>query len=101
MQGSIMQIKPEQGIITYNDINTSGGQSGSPVALVETDLNGRTRYRIIGIHVMHFGNDNCNAATLFDEEKCAFVKNTVIKWLYHFQEVSGKKYYFTLTDDVA
>ncbi len=37
MQGTIMDILPDKGLITYSDINTSGGQSGSPVALVETD----------------------------------------------------------------
>ncbi len=37
MEGTIKEINEVKNIITYDDLNTSGGQSGSPVALIEKD----------------------------------------------------------------
>ena len=43
----------------YDDINTSGGQSGSPVYKIVND-----KYYLVGIHVGYHESDNVNVAVV-------------------------------------
>ena len=70
MTGTIKEIRllPNgKTILLYNDINTSGGQSGSPVFLIREE-----KYYLIGIHV---GTANgMNVATGITKELRKWIK---------------------------
>ena len=66
MKGTIHEIKTmSQGgkIILYKNINTSGGQSGSPVILIKKKKDGTREYHIIGVHVCYSNSIKANIAT--------------------------------------
>ena len=77
MKGTIKEIRELQNgkkLILYDDINTSGGQSGSPVDLVK---NGR--YYTIGIHVGYAASINCNVATAITKDMHEWIMTTAHK----------------------
>ena len=65
MEGTIKAIKPLSNgmtLISYYDLDTTKGQSGSPVHLVRVK-DGVKRYYTIGIHVGYDESLNENIAT--------------------------------------
>ena len=66
MEGTIKKfLTSDKGhkLMLYDDINTSGGQSGSPVYLIKGD-----EYHQVGIHVGYNGNEKCNVAVVITPE---------------------------------
>jgi len=51
-------------LIYYNDIDTTEGQSGSPIYLIRDG-----KYYLIGVHVGYSSNRNMNLGTAIDENK--------------------------------
>ena len=54
-------------LILYKDIDTTKGQSGSPVYLIKPNIRtGEEEYRLIGIHVGFIDSFQANGATCID-----------------------------------
>ena len=77
-KGTILDIiNTNQGgkLILYNNIQTTGGLSGSPVyAQTFNRKTGEREYRIIGIHVGFDPNVNARIATCIDEKMLKWIK---------------------------
>ena len=75
MNGSINSMVKKDGyetVITYSDLNTSGGQSGSPVYKIRNN-----NYFLIGIHVGYDRSANANVGTALTQSKWNWINSTV------------------------
>jgi len=70
MYGTIDKVAMDNRVITYKDIDTTGGQSGSPV-FVQDPVN--NNWILIGIHTGI--NISCNVATLLSHENFRWVES--------------------------
>jgi len=72
MIGSISNVTPKDGgsFIAYNDIDTTHGQSGSPVLVYEDEL-----WSIIGIHQGYDSDSESNVASIINENILEWIKS--------------------------
>src|SRR5688572_3535414 len=66
-------IENNENIITYNDIDTSKGQSGSPIIICND--NNQNQIQIIGVHTNGSKSKAYNFGTLFNHEKFNWIAN--------------------------
>ena len=66
MEGTVFEIKKRKTttLIYYNDIDTTKGQSGSPIYLIRDGI-----YYLIGVHVGYFKKRKMNVGTAIDINK--------------------------------
>jgi len=79
MEGNIKEIRDlgnDRKIILYDNINTSGGQSGSPVFLKREE-----KLYLIGIHVGYDSSEGVNIATAITKSIQAWITTTAFELL--------------------